>query len=275
MKTINGPCILCGSSQRSLIYTKDEWKVYKCDNCGLGILNPLPDGDELTALYQKDYFLSHYDNELVLDSPEMEKRLSQQKHRLRFFRKFKKKGKVLDVGCGCGYFLLACRKKGYDVAGIDISPDAAAYVNKELNIPVYTGEFSNIELPDKTYDVITMWHSLEHIDDPFLCIQNARKWLKDKGILVIDVPNHDGYDARKLSQKWSQWDLPFHFHHFTPRSLALLLEKHSFTIIRKKSYLSEYVKDKLQKAALPSTLARIIARFYSGGSYAVVAKKKL
>ena len=162
MKTINGPCILCGSSHRSLIYTKDEWNVYKCDNCGLGILNQRPDRDELTALYQKDYFQSHYDNEISLNSPEMRKRLLQEKHRIFFFRKFKKEGKILDIGCGRGYFLLACRENGYDVAGIDISSDAAAYVKEELNIPVHTGEIGNIDIPDKTYDVITMWHSLEH-----------------------------------------------------------------------------------------------------------------
>jgi len=273
MKTIKGPCILCGSDKHSIIFSKDQWKIYKCDLCGLGVLNPQPDKDELTALYQNEYFQSHYDNELLSDSPEMKKRLTQETHRLRFFRKFKKRGKILDIGCGRGYFLLACREKGYDVEGIDISSDAAAYVKKELNIPVHTGEFGNIELPDKTYDVITMWHSLEHTNNPHLYIQNARKWLKNDGILVVDVPNYEGHDAKMNWHNWPQWDLPYHFFHFTEDSLTCLLHKHGFAVISKKNYLSEYVKQKLQDIFLPSFIARIIAKFYSGHSIAVIAKK--
>jgi len=270
---MKSPCILCGSDKHSLIFSKDQWKIYKCDLCGLGVLNPQPGKDELTALYQNEYFQSHYDNELLSDSTEMRKRLTQETHRIRFFRKFKKKGKILDIGCGRGYFLLACREKGYDVEGIDISSDAAAYVKKELNIPVHTGEVGNIELPDKIYDVITMWHSLEHTNDPNLYIQNACKWLKDEGILVIDVPNYTGYDAQKRRDEWQGWSIPYHFYHFTKDALFTLLKNHGFSIISDKHYLSEYVKQKLEGFFMPSFAARIIARFYSGHSVAVVAKK--
>ena len=274
MNNVNSICILCGSTNRSVLYTNDEWKVYKCEGCGLGILDPHPEKDELKKLYAETYFQSHYDDVLSLTSTEMKKRLNQENHRLRFFRKFKKRGKILDIGCGRGYFLLACRQAGYEVEGIDISSAAADYVSSELKIPVHLGEVDNLKLSAESYDVITLWHSLEHTSDPNSYIQMAHLWLKENGILVIDVPNHEGYDARKAWSKWPQWDLPFHFHHFTPRSLAKLLEKHRFEIIRRKSYLSEYVKAKLQKAAIPGAVARIVAQLYSGGSYAVIARKK-
>ena len=271
--TINDTCILCGSKKRRLIYSQDQYSVYKCEDCSLGTLNPQPGEAELTALYQQEYFQSHYNNELVPGSREMEKRLLQEKHRLRFFRKYKNKGKVLDIGCGRGYFLLACREHGYQVEGIDISADVANYVRSNLKIDVHVGKVSNIMLPEKTFDVITLWHSLEHTDDPNIYIHNARKWLKDEGVLVIDVPNYAGYDAIKTWDNWQGWSIPYHFYHFTKDSLAFLLHRHGLTIISKKDYLSEYVKQKLQDTYFPSFIARIIAKFYSGHSIAVVAKK--
>lgn len=269
----NSFCILCGSSNRSPLYAKDKWQAYKCDVCGLGVLDPRPARGELNKLYTEDYFQSHYNFPPSLISAEMKRRLKQENHRLRFFRKFKKRGNVLDIGCGRGYFLLACRNHGYEVEGIDISADAADYVKLELKIPLHVGELDSIKLKSKSFDIITLWHCLEHTADPNTYLQSAHKWLKDDGILVVDVPNYAGYDAYKYGSKWQQWDLPFHFYHFTPNSIIALLQKNGFAVIHEKKYFSEYVKEKLENAAIPSFLARIFARLYSGGSFAVVAKK--
>ncbi len=266
-------CILCGGTNRKAIYSKNQWTVFKCEGCGLGVLDPRPGRDELDRLYAQDYFQSHYNAPLSLSSPEMKKRLRQEDHRLRFFRKFKKSGKVLDIGCGRGYFLLACRKAGYEVAGIDISEAAAAYVANELKIPVLIGEPDKIDVTFTTMDVVTLWHSLEHTADPNVYLQSAAKWLKDDGILIVDVPNYEGYDAQMNWQHWPHWDLPYHFYHFTKNSLLALLKKNGFEVIRQKDYRSDYVKEKLTKARIPGFISRFIAGFYSGGSFAVVAKK--
>jgi 2-polyprenyl-3-methyl-5-hydroxy-6-metoxy-1,4-benzoquinol methylase len=273
MKKNNSACILCGSLERSPLYSNDKWQIYKCENCTLGILDPRPSKDELDNLYASNYFQTHYNSPLSLSSPEMKKRLMQEDHRLRFFRKFKHGGKVLDIGCGRGYFLLACRKAGYEVEGVDISATAASYVEGELKIPVRVGEFDKIDFESVSYDVITMWHSLEHTTNPNKYLIRAGKLLKDDGVLIVDVPNYAGHDAKMNWQNWPNWDLPYHIYHFTKDSLTCLLRKHGFAVISNKNYLSEYVKQKLQDAFLPSFIARIIAKFYSGHSIAVIAKK--
>ena len=267
-------CILCGSSRRNFLYSQDPWQVYQCADCKLGVLDPRPDDAELSRLYQQEYFQDQYKQELRIDSPEMKKRLNQEKQRLRFFRSFKKKGKVLDIGCGRGYFLLACREKKYQVEGVDLSADVAAYVRRELKIPVHVGEIIDVQIPDKNFDVITMWHSLEQTADPNIYLQKARQWLKDDGVLVVDVPNYAGHDAVKTWDRWLGWQLPYHLFHFTSDSLVALLHKRGFAVIRHKHFLSEYVKQELEKNYIPSFIARIIARFYSGHSYAVVAEKQ-
>jgi 2-polyprenyl-3-methyl-5-hydroxy-6-metoxy-1,4-benzoquinol methylase len=266
-------CIICGSSERSPLYASGQWQVYKCPGCELGVLNPRPAKEELEKLYAENYFQSHYNSPLAISSMAMQKRLKQEDHRLRFFRRLKPAGKILDIGCGRGYFLLACRKAGYKVEGVDISTVAATYVEGELKIPVRIGEFDKINFGTDSYDVITMWHSLEHTNDPNNYLIKARRLLKDDGILIVDVPNYEGHDAKMNWQGWPHWDLPYHFYHFTKRSLIALLKKHRFIVVWEKNYLSEYEKEKWKKRGLPNFLARYVAHFYSGGSIAVIAKK--
>jgi ubiquinone/menaquinone biosynthesis C-methylase UbiE len=172
-----------------------------------------------------------------------------------------------------GYFLHACRLRGYEVEGMDISDDSADYVRSVLQIKVRTGKAETLEYEAGSFDIITMWHSLEHMPAPRVYLCKARKWLKPDGLLVIDVPNHEGTDAKKGWQTWPGWDLPFHLFHFNYATVDRLLENNGFRVIRKKDYLSEYVKQRIERIPLLKPFARPVARLYSGHSYAVVAEK--
>lgn len=252
----------------------DGWTVFKCAGCGLGALDPRPDRKELSLLYEKEYFDSQYREGLQPGSPEMRRRISQEDHRIRFFRRFKPRGLIVDIGCGMGYFLYAARQAGYDVAGVDISDHATSYVRDTLGITMRIGHVDTVEVPERSIDVATMWHFLEHTDDPRRCIEKVASWLKPDGLLVIDVPNYEGTDAQQTWQDWVGWQLPYHFYHFTPPTLDLLLSKHGFEIIDRKDYHSEVIKEALRKIPLVGLFARLIAKAYSGTSYAVVAKRK-
>lgn len=266
------PCPICGATERTPLHVANGWTVYKCGSCGLGVLDPRPTPEELAALYKDAYFTGHYDAGLQPGTETMRKRLSQERHRIRFFQPLKKTGRVLDIGCGRGYFLLACREQGYDVQGYDISEEGAAYVRDVLGIPVQTGNLAEV-FGEATFDVVTMWHSLEHTPDPAQYLEAAARWLRPGGVLVIDVPDHTGIDAQMKREAWEHWDLPYHLLHFTPRAIGLLLEKHDFHVVRRKRYHSDAVKDRLRKIPLLGLFARPIAKLFSGSSYAVVAKK--
>ena len=94
-----------------------------------------------------------------------------------------------------GTFLEACRRRGYDVVGFDVSDDAAASVRDTLGIAVKTGEMREDLFGPGSLDVVTMWHSLEHTRDPRDPLRLAWKWLSPDGILVVEVPNHECTDA--------------------------------------------------------------------------------
>jgi SAM-dependent methyltransferase len=265
-------CPACGGTERVPLFSKGGWSVVSCAGCGLGALDPRPGPEETAALYCDAYFASRYDEGLAPGTPAMKRRLSGEAHRIRFFRPFKKTGRVLDIGCGRGYFLLACREKGYEVQGYDISEEGAEFVRTRLGIPVVTGPLEGA-FEDASFDVVTMWHSLEHMADPASCIEAAGRLLKPGGVLVVDVPDYTGTDARVKWDKWENWDLPFHFYHFTPKALHALLSRHGFTVERKKRYHSDVIKSRLRKVPVLGLIARPIAKLFSGSSYAVVAKR--
>ena len=265
-------CPVCGSMEREQLFSQKGWTVCKCSSCGLGMLDPRPTPDELAALYRDSYFIGHYDEGVVPGSEAMRKRLSQEGHRIKFFRSLKKEGRILDVGCGRGYFLMACRERGYEVQGFDVSEDGATYVRQTLGIPVQTGNLEGA-FEDSSFDVITMWHSLEHTSEPAKYLALVARWLRPDGIVVIDVPNYTGTDARMKADTWEDWDLPYHLLHFTPKSLDMLLERHGFVVVRRKSYHSSVIKKRLSRIPLLGLFARPIAKLFSGPSYAIVAKK--
>ena len=273
MGSAESRCILCNSSKRELLFQQGTWKVYRCSGCGLGFLDPQPSENELHELYQSSYFYDQYDEGLALGSPEMARRLSQESHRIRFFRGLKKQGTILDIGCGMGYFLNACRAYGYHVEGIDISDDSASYVRETLNIPVITGKVESLQYENESKDIITMWHFLEHAADPRVYLKKTWEWLKPQGLLVVDAPNYEGTDAVKTWDNWKGWSLPYHLYHFTEKTLCDMLSKHGFKVVRKKDYLSEYMKEELEKIPVMRPFARLIAQCYSGHSIAVVARK--
>jgi SAM-dependent methyltransferase len=235
-------------------------------------LDPRPSRKDLSNLYSEAYFEDQYDRGVEPNTPEFQKKLSLKTSHVRFFRSIKPKGRVLDIGCGNGYFLAACEEKGYEVQGIDVSPWAAQYASHKLGLLVDTGEVEGMDLPPQSFDIVTMWHFLEHTHDPNRVLSRARSWLKRDGILIVEVPNYEGTDARKTWKAWVGWQLPYHLYHFTPQTLTRLLRGSGFDVVKTKDYHSEVIKMNLKRVPGISLVARLIARIYSGTSVVVASR---
>lgn len=268
-------CILCLTPERELLIQIDSWTVYRCSTCSLGFLDPRPSESEIEDLYRSDYFSERYDGGIDPDSSQYQRRLSGEQHRTKFIKSIKRSGHLLDIGCGYGYFLDAGRRKGYTVHGLDVSEWAARYAVDKLGLSMTIGKIGDVDLPPESFDIITMWHSLEHTPNPHTALDRAKSWLKQDGILVIDVPNYEGTDARRIWQEWDGWSLPYHYWHFTFKSLKKLLSQHEFTIVKYKNYHSDVVKENLKHIPIINLFARLIAKLYSGTSIAVIAKLKI
>lgn len=272
MESAAKSCILCGACERELLIENGSWKIYRCTLCGLGSLDPHPTKEELATLYSREYFATQYDEGVEPESPEFKKWLSLLEHRVRFFRAKKRAGKLLDIGCGNGYFLALCRSTGYEVQGIDISKWASKYATQRLGLSITTGEIDDVNLPAHYFDIITMWHTLEHTPNPRHVMLKVKNWLKEDGILVVEVPNYEGTDARRYWKDWIGWQFPFHFYHFTPQTLKQLLGICGFRVVKTKDYHSETVKEALKRIPVINIFARLISKMFSGHSIAVIAK---
>jgi SAM-dependent methyltransferase len=141
-------------------------------------------------------------------------------------------GRLLDFGCGGGEFLERMHWQGWRVTGLDACSDAVERIRSELRLPALLGSLPHRSLEPNSFDVITMWQSLEHVHDPREVLRQAYFLLAPSGKLVVAVPNIDSLPFRWFGRSWVGLDLPRHLTHFTPQTLRWMLERVGFRVIR-------------------------------------------
>ncbi len=149
--------------------------------------------------------------------------------------KHKKHGKLLDIGCGPGFFLDEAKKQGWQVQGIDLSQWAADYAKKHFDIDVSRGSLTETPYADRSFDVIVMLDVIEHVTDPKETLQSARRLLKNDGVLYLSTPDIDSFMSRALRARW--WGInKYHLFYFSKPTLGRLFDTVGFKKIRYSSY---------------------------------------
>lgn len=191
--------------------------------------DPVP--DNLGRYYLSENYISHTDsNEGLFEKVYQWVKNYMLKKKVKLISSYAEKGTLLDIGAGTGDFLNQAKKSGWDVTGIE--PSAAARKRAfEKGINLFEEE---AEVGERKFDVITMWHVLEHVPD----VQKQIEWIKNHlstdGVLIVAVPNFNSYDAKYYKNFWAAWDVPRHLHHFSYKSIKTLFEKNSFNLIEQK-----------------------------------------
>lgn len=143
----------------------------------------------------------------------------------------KSSGRLLDIGCGTGEFLHEMKVHGWEVEGIEEDKSAVQYARNEYGLKVSTHDLFQTKIQENHYDIVTMWHVLEHLFQPLNTLKWVRHILKDDGWLLIAAPNVSSFDAQFYRDNWVALDAPRHLQHFVPRSLTALSEKAGLQII--------------------------------------------
>ncbi|MFX0141550.1 MAG: class I SAM-dependent methyltransferase, partial [Candidatus Hodarchaeota archaeon] len=158
--------------------------------------------------------------------------------RLQWIQRIKPKGSVLDIGSGRGYFLYHASQMGYKVKGFEISPLAVKYCEKHFHIKTTIQNIENGVNLNHKYDIITLWHVLEHLSNPLKVLTNLKLLLADNGILFIEVPNINSlkFLLSPRSKKWIGGDHPrYHRFFFSARTLSQLLSIAGYKNIKRKT----------------------------------------
>lgn len=235
---ISRNCPLCGSDKYSVFIksadyflTMEKFTVVKCDLCNFIFTNPVPDKENLSYYYESKEYLSHQTNNksLIGRIYTTVKRINIQK-KYKLIQQYRSSGSVLEIGTGTGELLYYFKKRGWKTTGIEPNEKARLFANKQYELEV----FDEIQLDSyslKSFDVIMMWHVLEHIFDLQDRMKQIKKLLKENGYLFIAVPNINSYDFSKYGSHWAGLDLPRHLYHFNENSIKKLLQKHALKYI--------------------------------------------
>lgn len=241
--TIAEVCPICGNAQtintlsvKDFSISQEIFQLQTCNNCNFLFTSPVPDQDAIGRYYASDVYISHTDsNKGVIEQlyQLVRKRTLASKRKLIASLTQREKGTILDYGCGTGAFLNEMKLNGWNTYGIE--PDAGARAKAEQLIGNTVGLPSELSsLTTQTYDVVTMWHVLEHVHDLNGTIQEVKRLLKPEGKLFVAVPNHQSFDAQHYGTHWAAYDVPRHLHHFSPETMKSLMERHGLKIIVKK-----------------------------------------
>jgi 2-polyprenyl-3-methyl-5-hydroxy-6-metoxy-1,4-benzoquinol methylase len=192
---------------------------------------PQPKLEELSSYYESSDYISHTDSKksIIDKTYHLVKKHTIQK-KVNLINSFKTENKkLLDVGCGTGDFLVACKNNGWEINGVEPNLNAKKIIVSKLlnNEIIYSSLF---EFSNEKFDVITLWHVLEHVPNLQEYISELKKLLKPNGVLIVAVPNFKSYDAEYYNEFWAAFDVPRHLWHFSKKSIDLLFSKHGMSV---------------------------------------------
>ena len=223
-------CVVCGNRDRGKFRVRvrrPDFQVVECLDCSFHFI---PSGYRSSVDYTR-YKSADVAAEVAKSDPWL--KIQRNLLRYRLIGKYRRTGKIYDIGCGFGHFLLTGRRLGYEVSGAEMSRANASYVRGTLGIPIDEGDFLE-KKAGMRYDILTLWDVLEHVENADRLIEKASAMAGPGGYLFIQVPALDGFLASVLKSRW--WAMgPDHANYFSRDTIRRLLDRYGFDVVKTSS----------------------------------------
>ncbi len=214
-------CLICSSENIKPLVGYESAFLNSCKNCGFVFCNRIPSDKELSKHY-KNYGTNFFCSEItknryneILDQME----------------KYRKNNRIMDIGCGAGYFLDEAQKRGWEVYGTEYS-ERLINLLSEKNITIHAGALNTSNYQDDYFDVITSFEVIEHINTPASEVNKIHQLLRKGGLIYLTTPNFNSLLRLRLKSKYNVIQYPEHLSYFTPKTLRKLFDSNGFKTIK-------------------------------------------
>jgi 2-polyprenyl-3-methyl-5-hydroxy-6-metoxy-1,4-benzoquinol methylase len=266
-------CPVCGKTEhKNFLVVQDKsvsqesFVIVSCENCGFKFTNPRPDPESIGKYYESEEYISHSNTSKgIINKAYQIVRSIAVKDKVELVNSLSPKGKMLDYGCGTGFFLLACQKDGWEVEGFEPNDLANKQASETLGKPVE--KVSLDKFTPQSFEIITLWHVLEHVHTLNETFQKLLTLLKPNGVIVVAVPNADSLDAQKYKENWAAYDVPRHLYHFNQATMKRFMKKHKLELqdVKPMKYDAYYVSmlSEKYKAGKSKMLSSVLTGYQS------------
>lgn len=234
-------CPVCGSKDAGLFMqtrnthgagtvSRESFNLVKCRSCGLIYLNPRP----LESKQGQYYNINYYRNNISGFNSIIEHwwTVYVNSRRKRMVKKYKQKGKILDLGCGAGDFLDVFKSDSFDLYGVEPNLQGYSLSSKKIKGRIFKDGLINCGFTKDYFDAVTLWHVFEHLDNPKQELNEIKRILAADGLLFISVPNANSIGFKMSGGQWFHMDSPRHLYNYTPATLGNLLNKSGFRVVK-------------------------------------------
>jgi len=237
-------CPLCQSNESKILFkTKtihSGFDILQCQECGLARTFPFP-SDDILHIHNTIQYYGMKENKFIPILQNVRNLISKIRARryLLMIPSSIQRPKVLDIGCAEGRFLNSFLEYGCECYGVEHPTyPKQRFINSD-RIKYIVGELDVLDLRERSFNIIILWHVLEHLDNPDVVVSRVYDLLASDGILVLAVPNFSSIESKIFKHSWFHLDVPWHKYHFTQKSLKYLMEKKHFEIIQSTTYCFE------------------------------------
>lgn len=237
-------CPLCESTDikkhvevKDYFLSEENFVLFQCSQCEFVFTQSHPGKENISSYYKSEAYVSHSNTRkgmvnrlyhlargyMLGRKRKLIQRLTQ-----------KRTGNILDIGSGTGFFLNHMKEHGWEVTGIEPSEEGRKFCRDQFALET-KDEKTLFSLNENNFDVITLWHVLEHVQDMDEYMIKIHSVLREDGILFVALPNLNSLDASIYKDKWAAYDVPRHLWHFSPVSFQKLAAKYQFQLLKMKS----------------------------------------